>query len=119
MQRRKISPDRLIEAVIEYVEGKGSFDTKAEKYRISYETIRMAYIRYKENGITTLLESKHNASYTIELRTNAVYYGFKFTNKSDLVSMIDSYIAYYNTERLQRNLGILTPMEKHAQFYAA
>ena len=47
------------------------------------------------------------------------YYGRKFIDRSDLVSMIDSYIAYYDTERLQRNLGILTPMEKHAQFYAA
>lgn len=47
------------------------------------------------------------------------YYGRKFTDRASLVSMIDSYIAYYNTERLQRNLGILTPVEKHIQFYAA
>ena len=28
-------------------------------------------------------------------------------------------IQYYNTERLQRNLGVLTPMEKHDMYYAA
>ncbi len=30
-----------------------------------------------------------------------------------LVKMIEDYIDYYNNKRLQRNLGILTPMEKH------
>lgn len=29
------------------------------------------------------------------------------------------YIDYYNTKRLQRNLGILTPIEKHKQFILA
>jgi len=33
--------------------------------------------------------------------------------------MIEEYIAYYNNKRLQRNLGILTPMEKHEQYYLA
>ncbi len=33
--------------------------------------------------------------------------------------MIEEYITYYNTERLQRGLGVLTPMEKHEQFYLA
>ena len=27
--------------------------------------------------------------------------------------MIESYIRYYNTRRVQRNLGVLTPVEKH------
>lgn len=47
------------------------------------------------------------------------YYGRRFTSREELVSMIESYIAYYNSKRLQRNLGILTPMEKHQQFLAA
>ncbi len=33
--------------------------------------------------------------------------------------MIEGYIRYYNIERVQRNLGILTPMEKHNLFMAA
>ena len=40
MRKRNISPERLIEAIKEYIDGKGSFDTIAEKYRISYETIK-------------------------------------------------------------------------------
>ena len=47
------------------------------------------------------------------------YYGNKFTDKESLVNMIEDYICYYNTVRLQRNLGVLTPMEKHQQFYLA
>ena len=47
------------------------------------------------------------------------YYGKRFTDRESLVSMIENYIIYYNTKRLQRNLGILTPMEKHEQFYLA
>ena len=44
------------------------------------------------------------------------YYGKRFTDRESLVKMIGDYIHYYNTKRLQRNLGILTPMEKHQQF---
>lgn len=41
------------------------------------------------------------------------YYGKRFTDRGTLVKMIEDYIDYYNNKRLQRNLGILTPMEKH------
>ena len=47
------------------------------------------------------------------------YYGKRFTDKKELVDMIKSYIRYYNTRRVQRNLGVLTPMEKHEQYLAA
>ena len=47
------------------------------------------------------------------------YYGRRFTSKQELIQMIKSYIHYYNTRRVQRNLGILTPMEKHRLCFAA
>ena len=47
------------------------------------------------------------------------YYGRRFTDRESLVKMIEDYIKYYNTRRLQRNLGVLTPMEKHEQYPAA
>ena len=47
------------------------------------------------------------------------YYGKRFTDRASLVKMIEDYIFYYNTKRLQRNLGVLTPMEKHELFLAA
>ncbi|MGP1433980.1 MAG: IS3 family transposase [Catonella sp.] len=47
------------------------------------------------------------------------YYGNRFTVRESLVKMIEDYIEYYNTRRLQRKLGILTPFEKHEQYLAA
>lgn len=47
------------------------------------------------------------------------YYGRRFTSKQQLIQMIEGYIRYYNTRRVQRNLGILTPMEKHELCLAA
>ena len=47
------------------------------------------------------------------------YYGRRFTSKKELVQMIQHYIHYYNTRRVQRNLGVMTPMEKHELYLAA
>ena len=47
------------------------------------------------------------------------YYGRRFTSKRELVRMIEGFIHYYNTRRVQRNLGVLTPMEKHELGLAA
>ena len=47
------------------------------------------------------------------------YYGKRFTSRESLVNMIESYIRYYNFKRLQRNLGVLTPMQKHNLYKAA
>lgn len=47
------------------------------------------------------------------------YYGRKFASRVSLVNMIESYIEYYNNNRLQRNLGVLTPLEKHKQYMLA
>ena len=44
------------------------------------------------------------------------YYGKRFKDKDSLVSMIVEYIEYYNNRRLQRNLGVLTPIEKHNNY---
>lgn len=47
------------------------------------------------------------------------YYGKRFTDRESLVKMIEEYIDYYNNKRLQRKLGILTPMEKHTIYLQA
>ena len=47
------------------------------------------------------------------------YYGKRFTSKKELVDMIGNYIRYYNHHCVQRNLGVLTPMEKHEMYLAA
>lgn len=47
------------------------------------------------------------------------YYGKRFTSRETIVKMIENYIEYYNTKRLQRNLGVQTPMEKHEKYLQA
>ena len=47
------------------------------------------------------------------------YYGKRFTSKQELIQMIINYISYYNNQRVQRNLGVLTPLEKHHLSLAA
>lgn len=47
------------------------------------------------------------------------YYGRRFTSIQERIQMIEHYIHYYNTRRVQRNLGVLTPMEKHKLCLAA
>ena len=47
------------------------------------------------------------------------YYGKRFASKKELSDMVENYIRYYNNRRVQRGLGILTPMEKHNLYLAA
>ena len=47
------------------------------------------------------------------------YYGKLFESREELVEMIKNYIFYYNNRRLQRKLGILTPMEKYQSYELA
>ena len=47
------------------------------------------------------------------------YYGKRFTDKESLTNMIKEYIQYYNNRRLQRNLGVITPIEKYEMYLAA
>ena len=47
------------------------------------------------------------------------YYGRRFTSKQELIHTIQNFIHYYNNRRVQRNLGVLTPMEKHELGLAA
>ena len=47
------------------------------------------------------------------------YYGKRFTSKTDLIKSIESYIRYYNTERIQRKLHLMTPVEYHENYYVA
>ena len=47
------------------------------------------------------------------------YYKYKFNSREEVVAMISEYIDYYNNKRYQRRLGVLTPMEKHAQYLTA
>lgn len=42
-----------------------------------------------------------------------MYYTKKFKTEEELITAIESYLDYYTTKRVQRNLDVLTPMEYH------
>ena len=42
-----------------------------------------------------------------------MYYGRRYKTKEELRSAIEEYIDYYTNKRIQRKLGVLTPMEYH------
>ena len=109
MRKRNISPERLIEAIKEYIDGKGSFDTIAEKYCIAYETIRNAYERYKENGISTFIETKHNAAYAEELKEKAV---MEYLQGEGSQTAIAAKYGLRSKSQLQR---CLTPGDRRSQ----
>lgn len=44
-----------------------------------------------------------------------MYYGRKFKTKEELIHAIEEYIDYYINHRVQRRLGVLTPMEFYNQ----
>ena len=44
---------------------------------------------------------------------------FKAFGKQEMIYMIEGRIHYDNTHRVQRNLGILTPMEKRRLYLVA
>ncbi|WP_371374888.1 IS3 family transposase [Sporomusa aerivorans] len=45
-----------------------------------------------------------------------MYYGYKLTSREQLAQTISDYIYYYNYQRLQRRLSVMTPMEFHQQY---
>ena len=48
-----------------------------------------------------------------------MYYGHHFADRNILVTAITTYINYYNNQRLQRKLNVMTPMEFHNQYTKA
>ena len=48
-----------------------------------------------------------------------MYYGRRFTSKDELIEAIEAYIEYYNTERIQRKLNLMTPEEYHELYRTA
>ena len=49
------------------------------------------------------------------LMKREMYYGKKYKTKEELMLAIEKYMDYYTNKRVQRNLGVLTPLEFHEQ----
>ena len=84
------------------------FHTRIKKYHMKHSMSRVAHCidNGPMEGFWGILKRE-------------TYYGRRFTSKKNLITAIESYISYYNTERIQRNLHLMTPAEYHEQYYLA
>ena len=85
-----------------------AFDEKLRKQRMKHSMSRVAHCidNGPMEGFWGILKRE-------------TYYGRKFKSKDSLTKTIRSYIEYYNTERIQRKLHLMTPAEYHEKYYVA
>ena len=86
--------------------------------RIFYNKLKAAKMKQSMSRVAKCIDNGPMEGFWGILKRER-YYGKRFTSREDLVSMIENYITYYNNRRVQRNLGVLTPMEKHKSYLMA
>ncbi|MEF2838732.1 MAG: IS3 family transposase [Oscillospiraceae bacterium] len=86
--------------------------------RVFYSKLQKAKMRQSMSRVAKCIDNGPMEGFWGILKRER-YYGRRFTSREELVSMIENYITYYNNRRVQRNLGVLTPMEKHYSYLLA
>ena len=86
--------------------------------RIFYNKLKAAKVKQSMSRVAKCIDNGPMEGFWGILKRER-YYGKRFTSREELVSMIENYITYYNNRRVQRNLGVLTPMEKHNNYLLA
>lgn len=72
MSRRKISPEEKLQAVQEYLDGKGSMKAIAKRYGITRTPFRNWLVKYKAFGSNAFIRTGHNAVYSSAFKINVV-----------------------------------------------
>ena len=83
--------------------------------RVFYHKLRAAKMKQSMSRVAKCIDNGPMEGFWGILKRER-YYGRRFTSREELVQMIENYITYYNNRRVQRNLGVLTPMEKHYSY---
>ena len=86
--------------------------------RVFYNKLKKAKMKQSMSRVAKCIDNGPMEGFWGILKRER-YYGRRFTSREELVSMIENYITYYNNRRVQRNLGVLTPMEKHESYLMA
>ena len=73
MSRRKFTDEELTEAVQEYLNGKGSYYSIAQKYKIDYEQFRRLVIRAQTEGIESVKKRHTLKKYSSETKLAAIH----------------------------------------------
>lgn len=71
-RRSKLTDEERIQAVQEYLDGKGSYMTIAKRYGISAIKLQDMVCLAKEKGIDFIRSKERNQSYTAEIKIMAV-----------------------------------------------
>ena len=79
-----------------------TFRKRLEEYRMTQSMSRVGYCidNAPMEGFWGILKRE-------------MYYGRRFSNREELVESIERYIEYYNNERIQRKLQVMSPMKYH------
>ncbi len=86
--------------------------------RIFYNKLKAANMKQSMSRVAKCIDNGPMEGFWGILKRER-YYGRRFSSREELVRMVEDYIAYYNYRRVQRNLGVLTPMEKHNSYLLA
>jgi transposase len=73
MPRKKILPSEKLQAVYEYLDGKGSMETLATKYGVTYTPFRKWLAKYMAFGPDAFHRTGHNISYSSRFKHNVVH----------------------------------------------
>jgi transposase-like protein len=73
MPRKKILPSEKLQAVNEYLDGKGCIETLAAKYGVTYSPFRKWLAKYKAFGSAAFIQTGHNRSYSTLFKQNVVH----------------------------------------------
>lgn len=86
--------------------------------RVFHEKLRKAGIRQSMSRVARCLDNCPMEGFWGILKRE-MYYGNRFTEREELTGAINDYIHYYNHQRFQRRLAIMTPMEYHTHYLLA
>lgn len=88
-------------------------------------TSRGFHVRLQKQGMT---QSMSRVGHCIDngpmegfwgILKREMYYRHKYGSREALINAVNDYIHYYNFERLQRHLHVMTPQECHEHYFAA
>jgi len=82
-----------------------------------HEKLKKAGIKHSMSRVAHCLDNGPMEGFWGILKRE-MYYKRKFTTKEELAKAISKYIYYYNCQRAQRKLAIMTPMEYHDAYYS-
>ena len=117
-KNKSYSKDLKISAINDYLNGEGSLQDICTKYGIRSHRQLSDWIKvYNSGGI--LKTSTGGAYMKKAILKREMYYKQRFNDRSSLITAIANYIDYYNNQRLQRKLHVMTPMKYHEQYTKA